>query len=127
MISAVVSVSTVVCPACLRGGVPLALMSSASEVPIGLSTSEAADIPGVSWLLVDLVPHHHVKRLASLGRRFVSGRGLPVFLSFRQHGPDDTSRFVGHRGGRQSERLLGNDIGGPDIDPFRMLLGHHSL
>ncbi len=29
------SVSTVVCPACLRGGLPLALMSSAGEVPIG--------------------------------------------------------------------------------------------
>lgn len=30
-------VSTVVCPACLCGGDPLALMNSASEVPIGLS------------------------------------------------------------------------------------------
>ena len=39
-ISAVIFVSTVVCPACLCGGVPLALMNSASEVPIGLSTSE---------------------------------------------------------------------------------------
>ncbi len=28
-------VSTVVCPACLCGGVPLALMNSASKVPIG--------------------------------------------------------------------------------------------
>ncbi|MBT8423405.1 MAG: hypothetical protein KJO67_00400, partial [Silicimonas sp.] len=37
---AVVFVSTVVCPACLCGGVPLALMNSASEVPIGLSTLE---------------------------------------------------------------------------------------
>ncbi len=37
-ISAVAFVSTVVCPACLCGGVPLALMNSASEVPIGLST-----------------------------------------------------------------------------------------
>ncbi|MFX0547687.1 hypothetical protein ACEWPL_019470, partial [Roseovarius sp. S1116L3] len=33
-------VSTVVCPACLCGGVPLALMNSASEVPIGLSASK---------------------------------------------------------------------------------------
>ena len=33
-------VSTVVCPACSCGGVPLALMNSASEVPIGLSTLE---------------------------------------------------------------------------------------
>lgn len=39
-ISAVIFVSTVVCPACLCGGVPLALMNSASEVPIGLSTLE---------------------------------------------------------------------------------------
>jgi hypothetical protein len=39
-IFAVMSVSTVVCPACLCGGVPLALMNSASEVPIGLSTLE---------------------------------------------------------------------------------------
>ena len=39
-ISAFVFVSTVVCPACLCGGVPLALMNSASEVPIGLSTLE---------------------------------------------------------------------------------------
>jgi len=39
-ISAVIFVSTVVCPACLCGGVPLALMNSASEVPIGLSTSK---------------------------------------------------------------------------------------
>lgn len=39
-ISAVDFVSTVVCPACSCGGVPLALMNSASEVPIGLSASE---------------------------------------------------------------------------------------
>jgi hypothetical protein len=38
-ISAVIFVSTVVCPACLCGGVPLALMNSASEVPIGLSAA----------------------------------------------------------------------------------------
>ncbi|MFG5379898.1 hypothetical protein, partial [Yoonia sp. R2-816] len=37
---AVIFVSTFVCPACLCGGVPLALMNSASEVPIGLSASE---------------------------------------------------------------------------------------
>ncbi|MDX1743411.1 MAG: hypothetical protein R3186_07445, partial [Ruegeria sp.] len=37
-------VSTVDCPACLCGGIPLALMSSASKVPIGLSASEGRDI-----------------------------------------------------------------------------------
>ncbi|WP_214652786.1 hypothetical protein, partial [Ruegeria lacuscaerulensis] len=33
-------VSTFVCPACSCGGVPLALMNSASEVPIGISALE---------------------------------------------------------------------------------------
>ncbi len=37
---AVVFVSTVVCLACLCGGVPLAMMNSASEVSIGLSALE---------------------------------------------------------------------------------------
>ena len=32
-------VSTVVCPTCSRGDLPLALMISASEVPIGFTTS----------------------------------------------------------------------------------------
>ncbi|MBW4986088.1 hypothetical protein KZZ07_26555, partial [Mameliella sp. CS4] len=35
-----VFVSTVVCSACLCGGVPLALMNSASEGPIGSSASK---------------------------------------------------------------------------------------
>ncbi|WP_212635073.1 hypothetical protein, partial [Aliiruegeria lutimaris] len=45
---------------------PLALMSSASKVPIGLTTSRAMPFDGVSLLLVDFISHHHIKRLASL-------------------------------------------------------------
>jgi hypothetical protein len=58
--------------------VPLALMSSASKVPIGLVTSRAGTFVGVSLLLVDFVSHHHIKRLASLGRIRRSAAGIPL-------------------------------------------------
>ena len=68
-IFAVVFVSTVVCPACSCGGVPLALMNSASEVPMGYRPQGANAIPGVSLLLVDLLPHHHFNVLHLVGSR----------------------------------------------------------
>ncbi|WP_299752941.1 hypothetical protein, partial [uncultured Tateyamaria sp.] len=57
---------------------PLALMSSASEVPIGLATLLAMPFVGVSWLLVDFISHHHIKRLASRGRIKRSAAGIPL-------------------------------------------------
>ncbi len=60
---------------------PLALMSSASKVPIGLTTSRAGTFVGVSLLLVDFVSHHHIKRLASRGRIKRSAAGIPLVSS----------------------------------------------
>lgn len=60
---------------------PLALMSSASKVPIGFATSRAGTLNGVSLLLVDFVSHHHIKRRAFLGRIKRSAAGILLLSS----------------------------------------------
>ena len=68
---AVIFVSTVVCPACLCFGIastgPDEFRERGSNRVIDLK--RAAAIPGVSLLLVDLIPHHHFNVLHLVGSR----------------------------------------------------------
>jgi hypothetical protein len=83
------SVSTVVCPACLCG-VATGHDEFRKRDSNRLSGLKAPmPFVGVSWLLVDFVSHHHINRLASLGRVIRSDGRLPVFLSFGENGPDN--------------------------------------
>ena len=119
-LQSVSSVLSSVRPVCVAMLPPLALMSSASKVRIGLTTLRAGTFVGVSLLLIGFVLHHDHQRLAFLSRLIRSGDRLAVFFSFRQASPDDPCGFVCHRDGREAERFFGKKSGGPDVCFFRL-------